>query len=177
MEQIMGVVFECKCKKCGYEFCSFVGVGFTYPIEYCEIVKKMKEGEFGQQGKKFFETFPNGAITCENIVVQCKDCKNLMTVPELALYIPKEGYDPAKMNGNTCWTIGFPAEEYDYIAPNELEENYDFLEYYEHRCTKCRGYTSVVPGFTERRNKDTDRYVDCPECGSMMEIRMTGKWD
>ena len=47
----MGVVFECKCKKCGYEFCSFVGVGVTYLIEYCEIVKKMKEGEFGQQGK------------------------------------------------------------------------------------------------------------------------------
>ena len=95
----------------------------------------------------------------------------------MALYIPKEGYDPAKMNRNTCWTIGFPAEEYDYIAPNELEENYDFLEYYAHRCTKCRGYTSVVPGFKERRNKDTDRKVECPECGSMMEIRMIGKWD
>lgn len=79
------------------------------------------------KAKKFFETFPNGAITCKNIVVQCKDCKNLMTVPELALYIPKEGYDPAKMNRNISWTIGFSAKEYDYIAPNELKKIMIFL--------------------------------------------------
>lgn len=51
-----------------------------YPRVYSETVTKMKEGQFGAQGKEFFEVFPNGAITCENIVVQCPKCSSMMKI-------------------------------------------------------------------------------------------------
>ena len=73
----MGIELTCVCEKCGYEFEADVGVGFLYPKVYVETIDAMKEGRFGQQGKEFLEAFPNGAISCENIVVQCNDCKNL----------------------------------------------------------------------------------------------------
>lgn len=94
----MGIELTCVCEKCGYEFEADVGVGFLYPKVYVETIDAMKEGRFGQQGKEFLEAFPNGAISCENIVVQCNDCKKLMVVPELSLYVPKEGYDFTKSN-------------------------------------------------------------------------------
>lgn len=67
-----------------------MGFGFTYFKVYCETVMKMKEGKFGEQGKEFFEASPDGAITCEYIVVQCNYCGQLMYVPELALYNPEK---------------------------------------------------------------------------------------
>ena len=65
----MGIELTCVCEKCGYEFEADVGVGFLYPKVYVETIDAMKEGRFGQQGKEFLEAFPNGAISCENIVV------------------------------------------------------------------------------------------------------------
>lgn len=65
----MGSILTCHCKRCGYHFGACVGVCWLYPKVYSEIVTKMKKGQFGKQGKEFFEAFPNGAISCENIVV------------------------------------------------------------------------------------------------------------
>lgn len=73
----MGLDLTCNCKKCGYSFGAQVGVGMLYPKVYSETVEKMKEGQFGLQGKEFFEAFPNGAISCENIVVRAMTVENL----------------------------------------------------------------------------------------------------
>lgn len=173
----MGMDLACSCKKCGYRFEAAVGVGWLYPKVYVKTVAEMKEGKFGEQGKEFFEAFPNGAITCENIVVQCNDCGQLMTVPELALYVPKEGYDPAKQERKVPWLSGFSGKGYDYVPFSETSENYQLFERYDHRCIYCNGHTSVVPGFTENMAEGIDRHVQCPECGSMMKIYITACWD
>ena len=81
----MGMMLQCKCEKCGYGFGADVSFGFLYPIVYCETVEKIKEGDLGKQGKEFFEAFPEGAISCEYIVVQCNECGKLMNVPKLDL--------------------------------------------------------------------------------------------
>ena len=44
-------------------FAANLGFGFLYPVAYCEAVTKMKEGNLGEQGKEFFEAFPDGAIS------------------------------------------------------------------------------------------------------------------
>lgn len=173
----MGIELTCICEKCGYEFEADVGVGFLYPKVYVETIDAMKEGRFGQQGKEFLEAFPNGAISCENIVVQCNDCKKLMVVPELSLYVPKEGYDFTKSNRKKRWSSGFSGNDYEYVSPIELNDHYQLFEEYDHRCLYCNGHTSVVPGFTECMDKSIDKRVSCPECGSMIEINFTGIWD
>ena len=86
----MGSIYACKCDNCGFRFSAHLGTGFMYPEEYCETVQNMKAGLYGKQGKQFFEEHPDGAITCNNIVVQCDDCGKLMSVPELDLYVPVE---------------------------------------------------------------------------------------
>ena len=104
-------MFYCKCEKCGYGFEADLGFGFLYPVAYCEAVTKMKEGNLGEQGKEFFEAFP------------------------------------------------------------------DVFEQYNHRCTSCNGYASVVQGFTDCTDDSIDRHVQCPKCKSMLEIRPFGHWD
>ena len=94
-------------------FAANLGFGFLYPVAYCEAVTKMKEGNLGEQGKEFFEAFPDGAISCEYIVVQCNECGKLMNVPKLDLYVPKDGYDASKQNKNTRWSVAFSGNGYD----------------------------------------------------------------
>lgn len=173
----MGAILTCHCKQCGYHFGACVGVGMLYPKVYSEIVTKMKKGQFGKQGKEFFEAFPNGAISCENIVVQCSSCGQLMEVPELALYIPLEGYNPTKQDKTIPWSVGFNGNSYEYISYSELHNHYQLFEQYDHRCINCHAHTSVVDGFTENLDETIDKQVRCPECGSMMKIEWTGYWD
>lgn len=173
----MGIMSQCKCEKCGYGFAADLGFGFLYPVVYCESVKKMKEGYLGEQGKEFFEAFPEGAISCEYIVVQCNECGKLMNVPKLDLYVPKEGYDASKQNKNTRWSVAFSGKGYDYVSPCDLDRHYDLFEQYNHKCSSCNGSTTVVEGFTDSIDDRINRYVQCPECKSPLEILPFGHWD
>lgn len=173
----MGLCLACECKKCGYAFEAAVGVGFLYPKTYCETISKVKAGEFGKQGKEFFEAFPDGAISCESIVVQCNDCGKLMTVPDLTLYVPKEGYAPKKQDKSIPWSTAFSGKGYEYVSFTDLQEYYQKFEPYDHRCVNCNGHTSIVTGFTDRIDNTIDRHVHCPKCGEMIEIYFTGYWD
>ena len=85
-----------------------------------------------------------------------------MTVPDLSLYVPKDKIDYTKTEREIPW-------------PSELDEHYKLYERYSHRCSRCNGHTSVVPGFSERMN--IDRHVKCPKCGSIMKIAFAGVWD
>ena len=173
----MGTMLMCKCDKCGYTFEAAVGIGFLYPKVYSETVRKVKEGQFGEQGKEFFEAYPDGAISCERIVVQCNDCRQLICVPELTLYVPKEEYIPNKQNKEIPWSSAFSGKGYEYVAPTELHDHYQLFEEYDHRCPYCNGHTTVVPGFTENVNDIVDTHVCCPQCGSVMKINFSGWWD
>lgn len=173
----MGIMFYCKCEKCGYGFEANLGFGILYPVAYCEAVTKMKEGSLGEQGKEFFEAFPDGAISCEYIVVQCNECGKLMNVPKLDLYVPKDGYNASKQDKDTRWSVAFSGKGYDYVSPCDLDKYYDLFEQYNHRCTSCNGYASVVQGFTDCTDDSIDRHVQCPKCKSMLEIRPFGHWD
>lgn len=169
----MGFELSYNCKKCGYYFWAQVGCGHHYPLEYQRIIKKMKEGEFGEQGKEFLEVFPDGAIDCDYIVVQCDDCSNLMEVPDLSLYIPKEGYDPTKQDRSIPWSTAFSGKGCKYVAFFELREHYELFERYDHRCLKCNGHTSVVYEETSDR---INKMVPCPECGEILEVLTVGHW-
>lgn len=173
----MGLVMGCTCKKCGYRFEADMGVGLMYPKTYQSTIDKIRKGFYGQQGKEFLEVFPNGAISREEIVVQCDDCRKLTCVPDLTLYIPKEDYDPDKRDRSIPWSSACTGKDREYVSPDELEVNYEAFERYNHRCPYCNSHASVLPGFTEDVSKNQDKFVHCPNCGSLLEIEIEGLWD
>lgn len=150
---------------------------FSYPKEYSNTIEKMKNGFFGNQGKEFWEAFPDGAISCERIVVQCKDCGSLMAVPELSMYIPKDSFNPSTVERKVPWSTAFSGAGYNYVSFSELENHYELFEMYDHRCSKCNSNTIIVPGFTENMIDGIDRHVRCPGCGNILEIEIEGFWD
>ena len=100
-----------------------------------------------------------------------------MNVPKLDLYVPKDGYNASKQDKDTRWSVAFSGKGYDYVSPCDLDKYYDLFEQYNHRCTSCNGYASVVQGFTDCTDDSIDRHVQCPKCKSMLEIRPFGHWD
>lgn len=174
----MGSIYTCKCNKCGFSYEAWTGVGFLFPKVYEETVNKMKAGEYGPQGKDFFEAFPNGAITCDNVVIQCTRCHKLSEVPELTMYIPNNRYDPQKINENKVpWSTAFSFNNKKYVSSGDLNKYYTEFEKYDHKCPECNGKAVIVPGFTDDCSKGIDRHVVCPQCSNILDIHIWGKWD
>ncbi|MBQ3397640.1 MAG: hypothetical protein IJG51_01995 [Synergistaceae bacterium] len=51
----MGEVVGYKCEKCGYRFDAYLGMCFGFLRIYNETVAKMKNGELGEEAKRFFD--------------------------------------------------------------------------------------------------------------------------
>ena len=150
-----------KCPKCGYELDVRYGSGFMFPTVYKETVAKMKKGELGAEAQQFFEEHPDGAISVDDILAQCKECGQYETVRELTMYVPKPGH-----------VHSAPAEGVDYVLDYELEENYKVFQKYPHRCRSCGGKMKLI---SERTLKGKE--LVCPCCGEAMEITDMLLWD
>ncbi len=148
----MGEGFGVKCNKCGYKFDAVLGFGMLFPVVYEENVKKMKAGELGPVGKKFFEDYPMGAIDSEQVVAKCSSCGNYEIVDDLSMYIPHKGKEHL-------------VEKYGCVTSHELKINYKKYMDYPHKCTKC-GADSIV-----YKNFETDvsnGVAKCPKCDGYM---------
>ena len=155
----MGSIWRCYCETCRFSFHAQLGIGFLFPRVYQETVENMKAGTYDAQGKEFFEAFPDGAVSCEPIVVRCECCREFRQVPDLTMYVP---------NDSTA------KNDIPYVYPTELKERYTEFEKFQHHCPKCGGQTTVVPEFTERRSSKS---IPCPKCGMTIEIKLLGLWD
>ena len=85
----MGTKYVFKCFKCKYQIDISLGVGFSFPMVYKEIVEKAKAGDFGDTMKEFLHTFPEGRIDAEKALYLCQACGNMEVLPELSMYLPK----------------------------------------------------------------------------------------
>ena len=157
----MGMAYGFECKKCKYKFSVSMGIGFMFPVVYQKTIKDVKAGEYGELGKMFFEMYPEGTMDVEETAFRCKDCGKYMSAPRLSMHIPKEGYQHEKPTG--IWSVSMPWKGADYISHMEIEEYYDCIGEYDHKC-ECGGDFEVVPHkfFAEDE-------VVCPKCKNEME--------
>lgn len=158
----MGQGISVKCNKCGYSFDACTGVGMLFPSVYQENVEKMKRGELGQEGKEFFEKYPNGVINSEQAVAKCRKCGNYDIVDDLTMYKPKEG-------------VKVP-DEVAYIFEDDIKEAYEKYMDYPHVCSKCGGHTKVYKSFAKKAMKGE---LSCPKCDGfmMMDFSQMVMWD
>lgn len=162
-----GYIYSCeKCKKSVY---LSMGVGFLYPKIYQKTVEDTKAGAYGELGKLFFEMYPDGALDVEENVFRCKDCGEYRNLPRLSMYIPKEGYKHEAPKGK--WSTAMPWYGEDYILPRELDEDYEFIGEYDHKC-KCGG---------DMEQLSIDEYlfdeIICSKCKIKMECCSIENWD
>lgn len=134
-----------------------------FPIVYKEIVEKMKKGNYGKQGVDFFEKYPYGAINAEKVIAQCIQCKELYTVPDLTMYIPKN-YEEIEI------LKGISSHQYDdqYVTPNDLNKQYKKIAKYKHSCPNCQGELKIVKNL---------KSLKCPRCSEIMTLSGFGLWD
>lgn len=140
---------------------------------YKETVDAMKKGEYGEQGKKFFEEHPDGAVDCETAVARCSACGEYGHVPALTMYVPKKDYDSSKIELKGIWSVAFPFEGADYVSWSDLEEFYDVHEKYDHRCPECGGVAEIVDFEKELEAGE----LACAMCDGKMEVTDLIMWD
>ena len=135
-----------RCKKCGYELKPHLGVGFLFPKVYQETIEAAKEGQYGKMVQEFLEEHPDGALNCDEVLLQCIECGDLQTGKDLSMYVPKQRTE-SKESGR--WSVAFPFESATYVAPWDLED----YELIPSSCGSWRKRTGTATASAARSRK------------------------
>lgn len=142
----MGKGYQIKCNKCSYEFEAMLGVGMLFPSVYARTVEAINNGDYGKEYNDFFKTHNNAVVNCEKELAVCTRCNSLKAVPNMSVYLPKNG----------C------AEAPAYVMGRDLED-YDKQLDYVHKCS-CGGDMKIVDFPDDLMNGK----LVCPECGERL---------
>ena len=156
-----------------------MGVGFLFPKVYQETIEAAKEGQYGKMVQEFLEEHPDGALNCDEVLLQCIECGDLQTGKDLSMYVPKQRTE-SKESGR--WSVAFPFESATYVAPWDLED-YELICRYEHQCKKCGSKMRVITE-KEIKKKLGDFFFDeqqtefaCPKCRELLWNVGDIRWD
>ena len=162
----MGSGYTCTCKKCGFVFNAHVGVGFNYPSLYQETLKAAKSGKLGKKARSFIINNPEGAIDPKRVVARCEKCGQYESVPDLSMYIPKEG-NPASKNREN-WTVATRGDATEYVF--DFDTNYELKETYDHKCKECGGRLTVI-------GEELQAHMPCHICDGEIVPELNILWD
>lgn len=163
----MGYVLKCSNDCCEYERMLFAGVGIGFPETYNELMKDAKAGKISEAHTEFLKENPEGALNAEVRIYQCSKCGHIYTDYDLSMYVRREDYGEIPPKGR--WSVAFPAEGVQYVAPYELSEFYRLYKEFPHHCPDCGGKAVVLDVVDQVSEK-------CPECGSELTVD-TLLWD
>ena len=71
------VVYELNCKKCGYNLCFGKGVLMSFNQTNRELLKRMKNGELGENFKKIANENPDARVSHSRELFRCTKCGEL----------------------------------------------------------------------------------------------------
>lgn len=175
----MGRGYSLQCRKCGYEFSAYLGVGFLFPRAYQQTMEAGKAGKLGKEVREFLEELPDGVLDCNIVVLQCSECGALESAPDLSMYVPG-GDSPAPSLDNRSGA--FPHEGTSYVAPWDLER-YTLVGLYDHRCRKCKGKMKIIKEdefeqlIHEADFDSKPTRVLCPKCKEPLWLGEIMMWD
>jgi hypothetical protein len=150
-----------------------------FPIAYQETMEAGKAGKLGREVRQFLEEHPDGALDCGIVILQCSECGELGSAPDLSMYIPGED-SPPPSSGN--WSVACPHEGSSCIAPWDLEK-YTLVGLYNHRCGKCKGRMKIIreKEFEQLiHGVDSDNHptkIPCPKCKEPLWLEEMLMWD
>jgi hypothetical protein len=144
----MGTGIGLKCPKCSFKKGYNIGVGFSFPRVYERIVQDIKNYEYGEEWRDFFQSHPGAAINAEKDLYYCRYCNTIAVEYNLDLYNKKDGTEPEK----------------SYVALWCDSDKYELVKHYAHHCPNCDGRMRKVS--SERALKS----IPCPRCKSILQV-------
>lgn len=150
----MGSGIELKCPKCSFHKEYYLGSGMLLPETYAEVVSTIKDCEYGSEWRDYFKTHAGAAVDVDKEVYHCPLCNAIVEDFNLDLY-------------NTI--NGAPIID-DYFDPGVDHRGYKFVKHYAHLCPICDGPM-------EKTNKDTQKSLPCPRCGTTLIYSPSFIWD
>ncbi len=165
----MGLGYDFKCRKCGYKFDAIYGVGMLFPYEYEKKMEEGRRGELGEKVKHFLEEHPDGVLDISMTAMQCRSCGKYASRMKLNMYLPKE--NAAEKRDYVRWSVAVPAEDVDYVDPDDLPGGYRLARRYTHICGDCGGKMKYV------REEVCMEGLECPKCHSKMDCPKHICWD
>ena len=175
----MGRGIELKCSKCRYSFGNNFGVGFLFPQTYQETMEAARKGKLGKDVQSFLVEHPDGALDCDQVLLQCTSCSEMDRGMDLTMYVPKDKSDVYEGE----WSIACSFGGVSYVAPWVLKEQYRLVKPYDHVCRKCGKKMRIIKEedlvFEGQEYKGTDMEVNvnCPKCHKPMVIGGCLMWD
>ena len=173
----MGCGFTCFCTKCDYSIQVSLGAGMVEDSINIEETQKMREGQYGEQGRRFLELYPEGAITTNMVVARCKSCGNLMNVYDFNLQIPEPKLEQAKVNLRNAIERGAPRAL--KLSRDQVKRMLDMTDYitkeeYIHICDKCGKTAYIVEDFEKKAQR---KEIECPKCKEKLSTKRYYLWD
>lgn len=122
----MGRGLAYKCSKCGKEYSAFIGMGYMFPTEYCEVFHDMKNGKYGPDMQEAIEQ-PGVNVDAVKHLYICKKCNNWTVDYGLSLYDANKDNKIIKRYVHKCEKCGGVMHRASSAEKNSLP------------CPKCGG--------------------------------------
>lgn len=81
----MGIGFNLVCKKCGYKQSVNLGVGFYFHELNEEVKHGIRNGDFGEEIKSFYQENPESEVMCSSELYRCDNCLDLTVKPQIRI--------------------------------------------------------------------------------------------
>ncbi len=155
----MGVIYEFKCSRCGYELEAWLGSGMLSGTITNANKHKYSKGKFGEDIRAFFDEHPDGILSSGgSYVFKCVECGELSCATEYAIFLPKDDKTLPPAPPHTIFL--FPQ------CPNHRPYK-NFVRHYE----KCGGKLAPV------HDEWSETPLECPRCHGTLWKEFAGVWD
>lgn len=155
----MGKGYDFKCKKCKKEYSVFLGIGSLMPLDFVEIVKKIKNGAYGDEYKLIFSNTRHAVPDIEKELYICKSCGWWNVEENMNLYAPSNSDGLVREDG----------ENTKCVMKCDFKDNYHLIKRWVHTC-KCGKRM-------HKASKEETENLACPYCGTVNSKMGLVLWD
>jgi len=161
----LGFGYELLCTNCGFNQGIHLGIGFRYPQQCADILRKIKDGKYGKCFAEAAESTPNAAVHFSNELFICDSCGSWLSDTAVDLCAPIS--EAPNRTGRFC-AANSSAQTHPYVLKHEIGHLYRVVKSKPHTCSKCK--------YSLRPATSADKLI-CPECGGILIKGCEINWD
>ena len=163
----MGRGYNYKCKKCRKDYQLRLGAGWSLPDIYVETVEAIRQGAFGEEYRRLFDSEAFICVDVEKDLFICRSCGRWRAEASMNLYEPNDPEAVSQeMEGDE---LGKKLGYDPYMTRFVLERDYHLKKRRIHMC-ECGKRMHRASG------KELE-LLACPRCRTMNPVKEYLMWD